>query len=51
MAVSASVILHCEVVIARVCRIDFSYMEPRLVAVFSLILQKHRSAGKDTREA
>jgi hypothetical protein len=51
MAVSAPIILHCEVVIARVCGIDFSYMEPRLVAVFSLILQKHGSASKDTREA
>lgn len=38
MAVSTPLILHCEVVITGVCRIDLSYMEPRLIAVFSRIL-------------
>jgi hypothetical protein len=48
MAVSTPLILHCEVVIAGVCRVDFSYMEPRLIAVFPRILQKEVSTGVDT---
>ena len=51
MSVSASFILHCEVVVAGVCRIDFSYVESRLVAVFPLILKKQVSTSKVTCQA
>lgn len=42
MSVGAPFVLYREVIITGVCRIDFSYVESCLVAVFPLVLKKEK---------
>jgi hypothetical protein len=48
MTIGPTVILYGKIVIARVRWIDLSHVEPCLVAVFTLVLQKNISTTKVT---